>query len=241
VHRLLRYLLPLLVGIILVGCGGQSGPALTPTPTLTPREISAGVGQAMLASDSIHFAINLSGAPVATDAAGLFTLVSLEGDLRRPDGVLAILNLASGSAIVQVRTVSLDGRQYATNPLTRDWMCMDPGTNLDPAALFAPESGVEYLLETAFNDVTLVGTESIDGREHYHLRGTMDGNDLQTLAQGLIGSGPVAVELWADLATLRATRLVLVDTTGASADPSTWTIEFSDYDKAVDIRAPVDC
>jgi lipoprotein LprG len=241
VNRSLRYLLLVLVCMVLAGCGGQAGPALTPTPTLTPQAISAAVGQAMRASESVHFAVSLSGAPVATDASGLFTLVSLEGDLRRPDGVLAVLELASGSALVEVRTVSLEGRQYATNPLTREWTCMEPGTAFDPAALFAPESGVEYLLENGFSDVTLVGREALAGSEHYHLRGTMDGTDLQDVAQGLVGSGPINVELWADVATMQATRLVLVDTASDTTDPSTWTIEFSDYDKTVDIRAPVDC
>jgi lipoprotein LprG len=107
--------------------------------------------------------------------------------------------------------------------------------------LFAPESGVEYLLQEGFDDITLVGSEDLDGRPHYRLRGTIAGERLQPISLGLLGAGPVAVELWADSATMRATRLLLTDTATDPATPSTWTMTFSDYDKAVDVRAPVQC
>lgn len=239
---LFRSFSALLVALLLLaGCGRPAEPTPVPTPTPTPRELAAQIGRATQASQSVHFAITLSGKPVLADAAGLTVLNSVEGDLKRPDSVLAILSVTIGGGIAEVRTVSLAGQQYATNPLTRQWQCLAPGVAFDPAVLFAPESGVEFLLQEGFDEISLVGTEDFGGSPHIHLRGSIAGEKLQPIGGGLIGAGPVQVDLWADQATMRATRLILVDTATDPAQPSTWTIEFSDYDKTVDVRAPAQC
>lgn len=240
-RRTIAPLLAALAAAILAACGGPAEPTPAPTPTPTPREISAAVGRATQASESAHFLIELSGRPVPIDATGLTVLSTMEGDLRRPDGVLAVLDVTVGSALAEIRTVSLEGRQYITNPLTRQWGCLAPGAAFDPAVLFAPDRGIEFLLQEGFEDVTLVGTEELEGRPNYHLRGTMAGERLQAISLNLLGAGPVAVDLWADAETMRATRLVLVDTATDPEAPSTWTVSFSDYDKAVEVRAPVEC
>lgn len=224
----------------LVACGGIAFPP-TPTPTPDPRTLAAAIGQATQNSQSAHFRITLSGKPVALDASSVTVLNSIEGDLRRPDAVLSILNITLGSAIGEIRTVSLAGKQYATNPITRQWMCLQAGSTFDPAVLFTPEIGIEALLAKGFTDVTLVGIEDLNGRPHYHLRGTLPANSLRAISLNLLGAGPVTTDLWADQETLRASRVVLVDTATDASSPTTWTLEFSDYDKAVDVREPVQC
>lgn len=240
-RRSIALLLGALAALALAACGGPAEPTPAPTPTPSPREISASVGRATQASQSAHFMIELSGKPVPIDATGLTLLNTMEGDLKRPDGVLAVLNVTLGGAVAEIRTVSLAGKQYITNPITRQWACLAPGAAFDPAVLFAPEQGIEFLLQEGFEEVTLVGTEELGGRPNYHLRGTMAGERLQAISLNLLGAGPVAVDLWADAETLRATRLVLVDTATDAAAPTTWTVDFSDYDKAVEVRAPVAC
>ncbi len=228
------------LALILTACGGVAAPP-TPTPTPDPRALAAAIGQATLNSQSAHFRLSLSGKPVALDASGVTVLNSIEGDLRRPDAVLSILNITLGSAISEIRTVSLAGKQYTTNPITRQWMCLPPGSTFDPAVLFAPGIGIEALLVDHFTDVTLVGIETINDRPHYHLRGTLPAEQLRAISLNLLGAGPVAADVWADQSTMRASRVVLVDTDTDPATPSTWTLEFSDYDKTVDVREPVQC
>lgn len=239
-HRTIAPLLAALA-LLLAACGSPAEPTPVPTPTPTPRELSAAIGRATQAAQSVHFAIAVTGRPVPIDATGLTVLNGIEGDLRRPDGVLAVLDVTIGGGVAEIRTVSLDGQQYITNPITRQWQCLAPGAAFDPAVLFAPDRGIEYLLQEGFSDITLLGTEELDGRPSYHLRGTLPAEELQAISLGLLGAGPVTADLWADQETLRATRLVLVDTATDQANPTTWTIDFSDYDKTVEVRAPVQC
>jgi lipoprotein LprG len=192
----------------------------------------------MQGAESFHFAIDLGGKPVYTDPTQIFEIVSLEGDLKRPDGVLATVKLTGGGSIAEVRMVSLGGKQYITNPITRQWQCAPPGSIFDPAVLFDPSAGVEYLLQQQFENVTLVGTENLNGRPNLHLRGTIEGAPLMKISANSLGLGPVTADLWADSETMLITQISLVDPATDAASPTTWKITFGDYDKAVDVREP---
>jgi lipoprotein LprG len=213
-------------------------PTAVPTPTPTPAELSAQVGQATQASSSFHFEIALSGKPVFADSTKLFAISSIVGDLKRPDGVLATLKASSGSGVNEIKSVSLASKQYITNPITLAWQCLPPGNVFDPAILFDPSKGFEYLLQQQYRDVALLGSEELAGKPNYHLRGTLPGQAMREISGGLLGAGDVKADLWADMATKRASQFVLVDSATDAASPTTWTITFGDYEKAVDVRAP---
>jgi lipoprotein LprG len=250
----MRYIRPftliVLVCLLLAACdmGGQPTatptpqatptPTPAPTPTPTPAQLSAQIGRVMLGVQSFHFAISLSGKAVYTDPSQIFEIVSLEGDLKRPDSVLATVKITGGGSIAEVRMVSLGGKQYITNPITRQWQCAPLGSIFDPAVLFDPSAGVEYLLQQEYENVTLVGTESLNGRPNLHLRGTIEGTPLMKISANSLGLGAVTADLWADAETMRITQIGLVDPATDATSPTTWKIEFSDYDKAVDVRQP---
>lgn len=237
-----RWCLLLLAALLLAGCGGGAPePTIAPTPTPTPRELSASIGRATQNSQSVSFTIALSGKPVFTDDSRLFTINSIAGDLKRPDGVRAALTVRGVAGVAEIRVVSLDGQFYLTNPITRQWQCLAPGAVFDPAVLFDPQRGIENLLQADVEEVTLVGIADLDGRPNYHLRGVVAGPRLLEISDGKLGAGPVTLDLWADTATMRATQMVLVDTATDPAEPTTWTITFTSYDQDVDVRAPVAC
>jgi lipoprotein LprG len=192
----------------------------------------------MLGVESFHFLIDVSGKPVATDETGAFSILSVEGDLRRPADVLATVKVRGGGSLIDIRTIALAGKQYVTNPITRQWQCAPTGSLFNPAVLFDPANGIEHMLQSEFKDVTLVGSEDIEGRPNIHLRGTLAGPPLMTISANSIGHGDVQGELWADAETLRITKIVLVDPATDAANPTTLTMTFSDYDKAVDVREP---
>jgi lipoprotein LprG len=240
----MRTLYLALIVMLLAACGGQPAePTAVPTPTPTPRELSIQIADATRAAPSFHFDVELAGAPVYADPNQIFTLLTMAGDLQRPDGVLASLRVSSVGGVVELRTVSLAGTQYLTNPITRQWQCVPPDFTFNPAVLFDPERGVEALIREGFENVSLVGLEELEGRPHYHLRGTFDGELLLPISAYLLGNGPVEADIWADIETRRAGQVVLVDTgTGSDEDePSTWTLTFSEYGKEVDVRAPTEC
>jgi lipoprotein LprG len=227
--------------LLLAGCG-TGGAESTPTPTA--NELIDRVAQTAREADSLAFSIEFGGAPVYADpATRRFALVSVEGDLQRPNGALARIRVRSVGAVAEIRLVSLDGQLYATNPITRGWQCYPPGSLFDPVVLFDDEQGVTYLLRETFTDITLLGTEELETLDgpHYHLQGTMPGPPLNEISYGLLGAGEVATDLWIDVASGRVSRIVLVDTGSNPDNPSTWTLNLSDYNKDVDIRAPISC
>jgi lipoprotein LprG len=213
-------------------------PTVPPTPTPTPAQLSAQIGQATQASPSVHFEIVLSGKPVFADDTQLFAISSIVGDLKRPDGVLATLKASSGGGVNEIKSVSLAGKQYITNPITLAWQCLPPDSAFDPAILFDPNKGFEHLLQSQYQNVALIGTEELAGKPSYHLRGTLPGQALREIGGTLLGAGDIKADLWADTATKRVSQLILVDSATDAANPTTWTITFSDYEKAVDVRAP---
>lgn len=233
-------LLIVIAAYFFAGCGAGA-PTVTPTPTPTPAEISARAGQATGAAQSLAFSITVTGHPVYSDASRVFAITAIEGALRRPDGALATLTLRSAAGVGEVRTVSLAGKQYITNPLTRAWQCLTPGQAFDVAILFDPQKGLERLLQDGIENITLVGEEELDRRLTYHLRGTIPGARLAEISGGVIGVAPVAADIWADRETLRLAKIVLVDKAPDASEPTTWTLIFSAYDQPVEVRAPIEC
>ncbi|MDZ4719340.1 MAG: LppX_LprAFG lipoprotein [Roseiflexaceae bacterium] len=224
--------------LMLTACAGP-GSVFEPTPT--PAEYIARAGQATQAAQSFNFAIELSGKSVYSDAAGLFAIRSITGSVKRPDGALAILKVKSAIGIAEVRTVSLAGKQYFTNPLTRQWQCLAPGTAFDPTVLFDSQRGIGALFQQGIERPANIGQETIDGRIINHLRGTIAAERLRTISGNALGAGPVALDLWADARTNRIVKIVMVDTATDTTNPTTWTMTISEYDAAVEVRAPVEC
>ena len=255
-HTIRRALALLALLALLASCDTGGGPQATavppptptatpvPTPTPTPKQIAASIGKATQDAPSVHFAIALGGAPVYSDPSKFLSVSSLDGDLRRPDGVLATVKGRSVVGAVELKVVSLAGKQYLNDPITRSWTCVSPQQGIfDPGLLFDEKKGINALLQSDFNDVSLVGTEPIDGQPSYHLKGTIAGAPLMAISSNSLGLGPVQIDLWADVATLRVSKVIAVDT-GTAADPagpSTWTVTFGEYGKPVDVRAPINC
>ncbi len=242
-HAYRSMLLCAVACLLLAGCtmGGVMGGQQPPTPTPDSAEIIRQVVAATQQTRSVHFVIDFEGLPVYADPDRNFAILGVEGDLQRPDAALAIIRVRSVGSIAEIRLVSLTGQLYATNPITRQWLCFPPGTLFDPLVLFDPARGIDQLLGSQLDDIVLVGIETYEGRPHYHLQGTMAGPPLHQISYGLLGAGTVAVDLWADVETMQASRIVLVDSATDADDPTTWMMTLSDYNKDVEIIAPVEC
>jgi hypothetical protein len=224
-----RLLLLLLVGLV----------ACAPTlPDLPPNEIITRAGQAMLNVRSMHFKIDISGAPVYLNRTTGLQLRSAEGDFARPDRMGVHLKVIVAVAAAELDMIAIGDEQYLTSVLTGKWEVLPPEFGFNPAVMFDPKVGLEQVLKGGIDDAQLVGVEAIDGVDTYHVTGSLDGARVQGMSGGLIGTGRVKVEVWAEGGTFLPRQATVVDNSTDPDKPTTWTLTFGSFGKNVNITTP---
>jgi lipoprotein LprG len=127
---------------------------------------------------------------------------------------------------------------YVTNPINQRWEKLPPewGWYIDPTLPFDPEYGVPAILPTL--DLDKIGVEEIEGRPHYHLNASTEGDYLAWWTMGMIPEGGVIVDVWIDAETFLLRRVTMVETASDPDDPTRWHIQLSAFDQPVDIEPP---
>jgi lipoprotein LprG len=221
----------LLLSILLLAC--------TPDiPQIPPVEVISRAGDAMLAAPSFHFKIEISGVPVVLNKLTQLTLRSAEGDFARPDKMGVHLKVIAAVAAAELDMIALGNEQYLTNVLTKKWEVLPPEFGFNPAVMFDPKVGLEQLLKGGLDNPHWIGVETLDGKNIYHLQGSIDGARVQGMSGGLISQGPVDVDLWIEPDTNLPRQAVIVDKGSNPDKPTTWTMTFLSYGKDVNIIAP---
>jgi hypothetical protein len=232
------------VGLLLIASCYTSTPSPTPlplptpTPTPSPAEVADLAGQRMLAIDSAHFIIELSGKLTYLDSPPTLALKRAEGDLVRPDRVRALVKVSSFGMTSEVAVVGLGDEQYITNPLNQKWEKLPSGQGwyFDPTLIFDPERGIKPILnETAW---TFGTEEGIEGQKHYHLYGQLSGERVSPLVAGMVAPGRVTVDVWAGRQDAFVRRIQIVELDSDPENPTRWLIEFSAFDRPLEIEAP---
>jgi lipoprotein LprG len=221
----------LVLGLVLTACG-------TPTPQIPPAEIITRAGAAMLQAPTFHFKIDIAGKPVVLNQTTQLMLRSAEGDFARPDKMGVHLKVLVAIAAAELDMIALGNEQYLTNVLTKQWEVLPPEFGFNPAIMFDPQMGLEQTLKGGLDSVRWIGTETVDGKSLWHLQGSISGERLQGMSGGLIGKGPVDVDLWIEPDTFLPRKAVIVDKDSDPEKPTTWTMTFSSYGKDVNITAP---
>ena len=228
------------MGILLIASCRTPTPLPTPTPSPTPSptEIARRAGERMLATNSIHFIIELSGKLTYLDSPPTLALKRAEGDLVRPDQVRAIVKVSSFGFTSEVAIIGLGGEQYITNPLNQQWEKLPPGQgwDFDPTLIFDPQHGIKSILNQA--DWTFGLDEEIEDQTHYCLHGQLSGERISPLTAGLIASGKVTVDAWVGAQDAYVRRVQIVELESDPENPTQWLIEFSAFDQPVDIEMP---
>lgn len=227
------------IGLLIVSCHTSTlRPTPTPSPTPSPVEIARQAGERMLSINSLHFTIKLSGRLTYLDFPPTLALKRAEGDLLRPDRVRGIVKVSSFGIMSEVAIIGLGDEQYITNPLNQRWEKLPPGYGwyFNPALIFDPEYGIESILsETAW---TFGAEEEIEGQAHHCLHGQLPGERVSPLTSGMIKSGEVTVDAWVGQQDAYVRRIQIVELESDPENPTHWLIEFSAFDKPVDIEAP---
>jgi lipoprotein LprG len=195
-------------------------------------------GQAMLQVPSFHFKIEISGSPVYLNRATALQLRTAEGDFSRPDRMGVHLKVIAAVAAAELDMIAIGNEQYLTNILTQQWEVLPPEFGFNPAVMFDPKVGIEQVLSGGIDAAKLVGVETIDNANVYHVTGQLDGARVQGMSGGLIGTSRVEAEVWVDGSTFLPRKAIVIDRSVSTDKPTTWTLTFGSYGKTVNIVAP---
>jgi hypothetical protein len=240
IQRFLYFGLILSFVVSLIGCK-KSTPIPTPT-TLPPEEIIINAIQRLKGSAGFHFTIDRTGTLAYIDSDNTIAVERIEGDFVTPDRVKGKIRVNIGGFPAEVNFVSIQGRYWQTNPLNQSWEEYEPGTVFNPAILFDSEKGIQPMLQGDLHELTFVGNEKLDkwpDQQLQHLSGKMQGARIYEITFGLIGPEVMDVSVWIAPQTSELHRIQIIDPVEGSTEPTTWIVDFMNYDQKVDIQPPI--
>jgi hypothetical protein len=214
---------------------------MTPTP-LPPEDILSRCVDHMYETSGFHFVIDRSGAPAFLDLGKTLSLRRMEGEFAAPDRIQATVRIITTGLVTEIKVIGIGDTQWETNPLTGEWLQLPPQSGFNPTSLFDPSTGLQPILENDLEDLQYIGTQELEewpGELLYSLTALLKGNRIFKTTFGLIGPGRLDLKLWISPETFNLYRMVIVDEVEGEEEPSTWTIDFWDYDLPVEIEAPL--
>jgi hypothetical protein len=234
----------LLFTALLTACGDNNSDEKLPEARPLLEEAAGKVQGAQ----SFKIQITVTGYPVPlTD---FLTFQGAEGAYVAPDKLQAKaeVNLEDVGTIVDIIVIGQVPYINHQNLTGGAWLKDDQYTlipaGFSPQALMSSDTGIAHALKS-IKDLKMVGKEDKDGLYEYHLKGTIQPSDVNALTFGLIGtqSGLITVEVYISADERQIDEIVLREPLPEGVqnqEPTTWTIGLYDYDKPVDIQAPVE-
>ncbi len=217
--------------IWLTACGGPSTPPPTPTPT--PGEWLSRAGEAALAIQSAQFTVVREGTPAVLDPASNTTFTEATGKYQAPDRVSATVKVTLFGNTVSVQMLWLPEGNYLSNPLTGTFDKAPPAATFNGVGMFGAD-GLPGVLKDGIQNPTMVGIETVEEVETYHLKGEADGEKLAALTAGALAAGTsYPVDVWMATATNNPVRLHITE-----PDGNGWQIDLFAFDEPVEINAP---
>lgn len=219
----------LMVAFMLAACGGGSS-------AMSPAELIAASATHMNELPGFEFGLSYDGDPVVMDADGLTSFTSATGQFNAPDEVSATVKASAAGMVVEISMISIEGRQWITNPLTGSWLEVTGQFTLEPANILNGETGLFASIADGLAEITLVGEEELEeapGLTLNHLEGTMTGEPIHDLSGGMIDPGTLTIDLWIDAGTLDLHRVQVEDATGG-----VWQLDVWNFGSTFDIQPP---
>lgn len=238
--HLRRALIPLTAAaaLVLAGCGADAG-ADEPTEPTIPADaatVVAASATAMGDTESVRFELRRSGAPVYIDQVEQLSLNTVIGQFTVPGSAQAVLEVeVDGGLVSELGAVALDDDIWLSNPITGVFEPLPAGIELDPSLFFDPKGGWQPLMEE-LTDVELVGTETRDGADRYHVSATAPAAQVEVITAGLVTDQDVMIDVWIQPVTghVRAVEF----STDVGDGTVEWELELSEYGEEFDIQPP---
>jgi len=225
----------LLPGVLLNACERASH------EVLPPEEIVTRVADRMRELSGFHFLIERSGAPTFLNPEQAIAFRRAEGDFEAPDKAQATVRIIGPGLVAEVEIISIGEIQWETNLLTGAWQELPPNWGFNPALLFDKAIGIQAILDSDLQAITLAGfdeLEELPGLALYRLEGEVLGEKLHDLSFGMMGPDSMTVQLWVKPETFELYRMQITDSRPDADEPSVWQIDFWDFDQPLEIFPP---
>ncbi|MBN1965451.1 MAG: LppX_LprAFG lipoprotein, partial [Anaerolineae bacterium] len=207
-----RWLIVLVLALVTAACGGPTA------PPPDPLELLAQAAEYIQTADSFGVTIDLSGAPVMIDTAGIIGFIRATGSYVAPDRVQARVRATVAGIAGDVDVIAIGDEQYFRHSILTGggWLNAEFSPGFNAEDLVRSESGLGRALG-AVNDLELIGAEDVDGIQMWHLTGTAVGSEVAAITFGLIpAEADVLVDVYIRVDDGHAERLVLVQPDTAS-------------------------
>ena len=231
----------LVIGALVIGACSSDG-AGGEAETLTAEAILVESAAAMTEVETAAFLLEQEGAEVAIDEAGQLLFQAADGRIARPGSADALVTVEALGFTTEVGAIAIDGQVWFTNPLTGDWTEAPAGFTFDPAVLLDPDDGLAGLMTEVAATAELRGNAQTYGAEigpddgrYRVVRATVSADRVATLTGGLVAES-TEVDTFIDRETGRIGFLSFDLVIGGGT--SSWRLEITDYDLAVDISPP---
>jgi hypothetical protein len=208
---------------------------------MAPEEIVARAADRMRELRGFHFLIERSGAPAFLDPEQAIAFRRAEGDVEAPDKAQATVRIIGPGLVAEVEIISIGEIQWETNLLTGAWQELPPNWGFNPALLFDQTIGIQAVLDSDLQAITLVGFDELDevpGLALYRLEGEVRGDKLYALSFGMMGPDSMTVKLWIKPETFELYRMQITDPKPDADEPSVWQMDFWDFDQPIEIYPP---
>ena len=233
-----HWLLGLTAVFLLIACNN----APIPAPDLPATKIVARSAARMQTLEGFRFVIDRSGAPAFVDPKETISFSRAIGDYVAPNRARATVRVILPGLVTELNIISIDSVQWETNVATGQWEELPPNWGFNPTVLFDSEVGLQAVLASDLSNVAFVGTETIEdgpNKPLYALTGDVAGERLFQMSNGLIGPDSVQVKLWIAPETFELHRIVATEPVADADEPSIWQVDFSEFDRVVEISPPV--
>lgn len=240
--------LSLIAALAITACGGSKADSDEALPEARPL-LEEGAQQIQNA-DSFGLEMDVEGYPVHIELKDIalpsdtpLEFKYARGIFQAPDRVNASIQFAFGVLSTTAELIAVDRDHYFRGEMLGNrWIRGELIDGFSPAALIANPGGIGYALDS-IRDLQMVGRTDLDGIDVFHLRGTIQASNVHALTFGLIRTreGTLGIEVFITVANRRVAQIVLSDPPPAdeeNADPTTWLINFSDYNQPVTITPP---
>lgn len=225
-------LLLLSLTVLLVGCS-KSSPSAGGEKLPDAQGLLDESAEVMAKVTSVGFALKIDG-----EVRGL-GIKSAEGTINKDGNAQATALVSVGGRNVEYQYFLVDGKNYLKGP-TGGFQDLPPelaGSFFNPGALLGGEKSLSKGLAESTDPIT-EAEEKVNGVDAYRIKAGVNPATVEGLSLLALSSKQTA-QLWIAKDTRHLVKATMTPDTGKQAAKTTLTVTFSDFNKDVEITAPV--